>query len=117
MLARSDDGTGGDDFYHQLADEPDIDKTHALFMSRQSHETAPDQWQSQILIRVLKRARVIYISDAPDDMIRALHMIPAHSVEQALGIAQDLLGRDDISVAVIPDGISVIVSANNQYSE
>ena len=28
------DGIGGDHFYHQLADEPDIHKTMALFLSR-----------------------------------------------------------------------------------
>ena len=34
MLARSGDGIGGDHFYHQLADEPDINKTMSEFLSR-----------------------------------------------------------------------------------
>ena len=42
MLASSSDGTGGDNFYHQLADEEDIKKTTALFLSRGRNETAPD---------------------------------------------------------------------------
>ena len=32
MLASSDDGTGGDSFYHQLADERDIAKTMQLLL-------------------------------------------------------------------------------------
>ncbi|NLW73378.1 MAG: nickel-dependent lactate racemase [Clostridiales bacterium] len=109
MLAESEDGHGGEDFYHQLADEPDILKTEAEFLSRGREETVPDQWQSQIFIRILKRARVIYISDAPDDMVRAMHMIPAHSIEEALDMARRIIGKPDAKITAIPDGVSVIV--------
>ena len=109
MLARSEDGHGGENFYHQMADEPDIEKTLALFLSRDRGETVPDQWQTQIFIRVLQRARVVYVSDAPADMVRALHMIPASDVREGLRIAEELLGNPDAAVTVIPDGVSVIV--------
>mgnify|MGYP002512297468 CR=1 FL=1 len=79
MMAKSNDGIGGDHFYHQLADEPDIHKTQALFLSRSRNETVADQWESQILIRILQKATVIYVSEAPEEMIRSMHMIPAHS--------------------------------------
>ena len=59
MLAKSNDGIGGDHFYHQLADERDINKTMDLFLSRGRNETVPDQWQTQIFIRVLQKAKVI----------------------------------------------------------
>ena len=108
MLSRADNGHGGEAFYHQLADESDIDKTMALFRSRGRNETKPDQWQSQIFIRVLKRARVIFVSDMDDETVRAMHMIPAHSVEEALSIA-DSLTSTDAKITVIPDGVSVIV--------
>ena len=110
MLAKSGDGTGGDAFYHQMADEPDIEKTLALFMSRSRQETVPDQWQTQIFIRVLQRAQVIYISDAPDDMVRSLHMIPAHSLDEAITKARELVKNESAWIAAIPDGVSVIVT-------
>ena len=113
MMARSNDGHGGEHFYHQLADEPDLEKTLALFLSRGRNETAPDQWEAQILIRVLKKATVVYVSEAPDEMIRSLHMIPAHSLEEAMGISERLLGRKDATITAIPDGVSVIVRAEN----
>ena len=110
MLASSSDGTGGDHFYHQLADERDISKTMAEFLSRGRKETLPDQWQSQILLRILSKAAVIYVSEMPDDEVRAMHMIPAHSIGEALKEAHRILGRDDATVVAIPDGIAVMVT-------
>ncbi len=109
MLAKSNDGHGGDQFYRQLAGESDIDKTMQQFLSRGRCETIPDQWQTQIFLRVLKKATVIYISDAPDNMIREMHMLPAHSIEEALEMTENILNNKDASITVIPDGVSVIV--------
>ena len=61
------------------------------------------------MIRVLQKARVIYISEAPDELVRALHMVPAHSLEEAMHLAEEILGNPQASVTVIPDGVSVIV--------
>ena len=109
MLAQSGDGTGGDHFYHQLADEPDAAKTMALFRSRGRQETAPDQWQSQILLRILERASVIYVSDMEDAVVEKMHLIPAHSISEAMDKAKAILGMDQPAVTAIPDGISVVV--------
>lgn len=111
MLAKSNDGIGGDHFYHQLADEPDIHKTMELFRSRGRQETVPDQWQTQIMLRVLMKASVIYLSDVDDDTVRKMHMTPARSLEEALLLAKEMLGRETVTVTAIPDGVSVIVKA------
>ncbi|MBQ7907042.1 MAG: nickel-dependent lactate racemase [Clostridia bacterium] len=109
MMARSNDGIGGAHFYDQLSGERDINKTMALFMSRDRNETVPDQWQTQVLLRVLMHARVIYISELDDKDAEALHLIPAHSIDEALKMAKEILGREDIKIVAIPDGVSVIV--------
>jgi len=109
MSARSDDGHGGEKFYRQLADEADIKKTMQTFLSRGRNETEPDQWQTQIFLRVLMKAKVIFISEAPDDMVRDMHMTPAHSIEEALKLAEAMLGNPDATVTAIPDGVSVMV--------
>ena len=54
------------------------------------------------------KARVIFVSDCDDETVRDLHMIPAHSVDEAMEEAIRLCGREDYSVTVIPDGVSVI---------
>ncbi len=109
MLAKSNDGHGGDHFYHQMADEPDIEKTLSLFLSRGRDETVPDQWQTQIFIRVLRKASVIYVSDAPDEMVKGLHMIPAHSLDEAMETAEKIKGKG-ATITAIPDGVAVMVT-------
>lgn len=109
MAARSEDGHGGEQFFRQLSEEPDIDKTIAQFMLRGREHTQPDQWQTQIMLRVLKKAKVIYVSQAPDSLISAMKMTPAHSMEEALAIADRIMGVQS-KITVIPDGVSVIVS-------
>ena len=111
MLAESGDGIGGDHFYHQLADEPDIDKTMSEFLSRGRDETVPDQWQTQILLRILGHASVIYVSGMSDEIVKEMHMIPAHSIEEALGIAKNIVG-EGARIAAIPDGVSVMIRKN-----
>ena len=110
MLAKSGDGHGGEAFYRQLSEEPDIQKTMDVFLARGRNETVPDQWQTQIFLRVLKRARVLYLSEMPDDMVRAMHMTPIHSVEEGLCVARKLLGNPNATVTAIPDGVSVMVT-------
>lgn len=109
MIAKSNDGHGGDRFFKSFKEEKDIDNMLKVFLATPHEETIPDQWQSQIFARVLKRAKVIYVSDAPDDMVTDLHMIPAHSVEEAIAKADEILGKKDSKITVIPDGVSVIV--------
>ena len=109
MLARCNDGIGGDHFYRQLAQEPDIDKTMALFLSRGKEQTVPDQWQTQVFLRVLKKATVIFLSEMADATIREMHMLPAKTMEEALQKAKAILKKENPNIVAIPDGISVIV--------
>ncbi len=112
MLAKSNDGHGGEGFYRQLADEPNVDKTMQVFLDRGRNETVPDQWQTQIFLRILKRATVIYVSDAEDSLVSDLHMIPAHSIEEALDLAKRMVKKEKPSMVAIPDGVAVMVVDN-----
>ncbi len=109
MISKCNDGHGGESFYHQLADEENLDKIMSDILARGRNETLPDQWEGQILVRILQKARVIFVSDAPDEMISNMHMIPAHSVDEALNKAKEILGTDSPAITAIPDGISVMV--------
>lgn len=109
MMAASNDGVGGDHFYHQLAYERDLGKTMDLFLSRGRNETVPDQWQTQIFIRVLQKAKVIFVSQVEDETVRALHMIPASSLEDAMDQAKKLIGKENPAITAIPDGVAVMV--------
>lgn len=109
MLAKSNDGIGGDHFYHQLADEPNIQKTMDTFLARSRGETVPDQWQTQILLRVLMHASVVYVSDMDAETIEKMHMTPAKTLDEAIKKAKEILGIKSPKIVAIPDGVSVIV--------
>lgn len=112
MVAKSNDGHGGKVFYETFKNQPDIHLLMDSFLTTPRNATIIDQWQSQIFARVLMRANVIYVSDADDDIVRDLHMIPAHSLQEAIEIADSLLEKRGISngtILAIPDGVSVIV--------
>ena len=112
MLARSNDGHGGRVFYETFRDEKNLQRMMKKFVETPPDETIIDQWESQIFARILMRAAVVYVSDAPDDMVTDMHMIPAHSLEEALRKADEVLAARGVvngSVLAIPDGVSVMV--------
>lgn len=108
MLAASDDGTGGDHFYHQLSDG-EVKDTMETFLKRGRNETESDQWQAQILLRIMLKSTVIYVSNMSDETVSDMHMIPAHSVDEALCKAKAILKNDSPAITAIPDGIAVVV--------
>jgi nickel-dependent lactate racemase len=110
MLAKSNDGHGAPEFYKTFAEEKNLDRMLDAFMKTPRETTRIDQWQSQIFARVLKHAKVIYISDAPDQMVRDLHMTPAHSLPEAVKMAEEMLNNPRASIAAIPDGVAVMVN-------
>ena len=110
MFAQAADGHGGETLYRTFRDEPDLDRMMRTFLARPPEETAIDQWEAQILARILLKAKVVFVSDCDDQLVRDMHMIPAHGATEALDIAKRLVGRSDYTVTVVPDGVSVIVS-------
>ncbi|MBV7276333.1 nickel-dependent lactate racemase [Clostridium sp. PL3] len=109
MVSACNDGHGGQSFYDNLANA----KSPAELLDRISkvprNETAPDQWEFQILARMLNKYTVILVTDMCDPtMIKNMHMEHAFTFEEALARAYELKGKD-AKVAVIPDGVSVIV--------
>ena len=112
MLSKSNDGHGGKVFYETFRDEKNLDRMLKKFVETPPEETIIDQWQSQIFARLLKRATVVFVSDAPDDIVADLHMVPAHSMEEALAKADEILAAKGITngkILAIPDGVSVMV--------
>ena len=109
MVAKANDGHGGESFYQTLKGADDLSLLMQSFLDRAPEHTLVDQWESQILTRILLYCRVIFVSSCEDSMIRDMHMIPAHDMTEAMQIAKELVGKDDYTVTVIPDGISVIV--------
>ena len=109
MLARSNDGHGGAAFHRTFKEEKDLGRMMRKFLDTPKEDTIVDQWQSQVFARVLQKAAVIYVSEAPDEVVRDLHMVPARSVEEAVKIAEGRLDNPNATITAIPDGISVML--------
>ena len=109
MLSKADDGHGGESFHSTFKNEKDIKKLMQSFLDRKPEDTIVDQWQSQILARVMLKAKVIFVSSAPDELVEDMSMIPAHSLDEAMEKAKAIVNKEDYKVTVIPDGVSVIV--------
>jgi len=109
MVAGCREGLGGDNFYHQLADVSSPKETMEMILATPNKLTAPDQWQSQILARVLMKHKVIMVT-RPElaSYIQNMHMDYASTINEALMKAVELKGKDT-PVTVIPDGVGIIV--------
>ena len=109
MLSKAADGHGGKYFHETFRDEKDLNRMMQTFLDRKPEETIIDQWQSQIFARLLLKATVVFVSSCDDQLVEDLHMVPAHSMEEAMEKAKAIVKKDDYKVTVIPDGVSVIV--------
>lgn len=112
MLAKSNDGHGGEVFHQTFRDEPNVDVLLKRFMDTPKEKTVGDQWQSQIFARILKKATLIYVSDADEQLVRDLHMTPAKTLAEAVDMARAHLNNPDATITAIPDGIAVMVVAD-----
>jgi len=109
MVAACNDGHGGDAFYRWFADASSPADVARKISHIPRNRTIADQWQAQILARVLMKANVIMVTDQCDPkLIKDMKMLHAFSLDEALKMAEDIVGKDS-DVVVIPDGVGVIV--------
>ncbi|MBQ8292510.1 MAG: nickel-dependent lactate racemase [Bacilli bacterium] len=102
------DGTGGEFFYKLLADNPSAEVAYQKLNDVEPSDTEFDQWEAQILARILCKAHVIIVSEHCDPaIIKGMHIDHAYTLDEALNKARELKGADK-KITIIPDGISVI---------
>lgn len=101
------DGTGGEYFYKLLAECESAQEAYNKLNNVEPKDTEFDQWEAQILARILCKAHVIIVSTHCDPtIIKDMHIDHAYSIDEALEKAYAIVG--DKPVTIIPDGISVI---------
>ncbi|MTI65785.1 MAG: nickel-dependent lactate racemase [Firmicutes bacterium] len=111
MLAACNDGHGGESFYENLKNSESPKEVINKVLKVPRNETLPDQWEFQILARILTKHTVILVTDMCDpEMIKDMHMEHAYTFEDALNKAYEIKGSK-ANVAIIPDGVSVIVKS------
>ena len=101
------DGMGGAHF-GQLIQQGTPDEIDRYLSSIPPEKTIPEQWCTQVCVRVLRKHPVILVTTfLSHDEVRKANMIPASTPDEALEIAYRLKG-EQASVVVIPDGVSVL---------
>ncbi len=109
MCAQLADGTGGEGFYTSLRDCESPAAHFAQCAATPQDQTIPDQWESQILARILMKHRVIFVSRPEmEQTLREMKLDYAPDLDAALAMAKAWKG-EDAAVTIIPNGISVMV--------
>ena len=108
MVAACNDGHGGESFMQTMTQDMTPGEILANIQATPKEKTLPDQWESQILARILSKYTVILVSEADPKLVRAMKMYPTKTLPEAIFLAESLLGHP-AEVTVIPEGISTIV--------
>ncbi|MGE5678380.1 MAG: nickel-dependent lactate racemase [Pseudomonadota bacterium] len=105
------DGTGGESFYNAVKNCASAEELLAEIEKVPMEETCPDQWEYQILARILSKFTVIFVANpSAKQYINDMKMIYAETIDDALHTARQLKGMN-AGITVIPDGVSVIIDA------
>ena len=108
MAAACEDGHGGVSFMQTMTQDLTPRQILDRIEATEKKDTVPDQWESQILSRILDRFHVVFISKADPGLVKAMKMHPASDIPEAMAIAESLLGHPG-TITVIPEGISTII--------
>ena len=109
-VSRCNDGHGGESFYKTFKEAANPKDIEDRVLQIPMEETIADQWEIQILARILVRHKVIFVTDPENkQLIEDMHMTYAESLDEALKMAKEIKG-EDAKVAFVPDGVSVIVN-------
>lgn len=109
ICAECADGIGGDSFYKALSECAGPTELLEEIRRVPMDETVPDQWQYQILARILEKHHVYFVARKDmEEAVNAMKMEYAPSLEEAYARARALKGAS-AGVAVIPNGVSLII--------
>ncbi len=103
------DGHGGEGFYTSLRDCESPEAHFAQCILTPQDQTIPDQWESQILCRILMKHKVIFVSPAErKELLEEMKLSWAPDLDTAVAMAKQDRG-EAASITIIPNGISVVV--------
>ena len=109
MCAGLADGTGGEGFYQSLKNCESPAAHFAQCAATPQNETIPDQWESQILARILLKHKVIFVSRPEmEQTLLEMKLLYAPDLATALAMAKQDKG-ENAAITLIPNGISVMV--------
>jgi nickel-dependent lactate racemase len=109
MVSECSDGHGGISFFNTFKNNKSLREINDEILARDKYQTVMDQWESQILVRILLKHQVIMVTNSSAKMVNTFRMHYAKTVDEAIIKAGEILNNHEAKITVIPDGISIIV--------
>ena len=107
------DGSGGESFYQDFAGGDSPRSLLERILSRSQSETKADQWQSQILARILGKRHIIIVAPLIENIVKSMGLGFARTLEEALSIADTLMPEsinESSKIIVIPNGLGIVIT-------
>ena len=107
MCAACEDGHGGEKFYRTFSSGRSAKQILSDIRQIPMEKTQQDQWQSQIMAKVMAEHPVILVSTLEPAFVEKMGLIAAENLEAAIEKADALLHTHE-KILVLPDGIGCI---------
>lgn len=95
------EGVGEQRFFERMRDARDMP---SLLEELRRSGYPPGAQRAFVMAKVLEGARVIIVGSEHPDLVKACKMIPAETMEEALGIAAETLGSE-LDVLIVPHAL------------
>lgn len=103
------EGVGEQRFFAALRDAPDV---QFVLDDARRHGYPPGQQRAFVIAKVLEETRIIIVGSEHPDVVAACKMIPANTMEEALGIVARDLGAD-LDVLIVPHAMLTLPVVQN----
>jgi len=95
-------GTGERRFLEKMSGAPDMT---SLLREMRSSGYPPGAQRAFIMAKVLERIHVIVVGSETPDIVRRVHMIPAHDMDEAFRICAQKIGRRALKALIVPHAL------------
>ncbi len=107
------DGLGGHEEFYNLFLE--ANNPLKVYDRIRQNEPIKDQWEAQILARILMKASIIVVSKMKQSIIEEMLMKPASTIQEAISEAIKTVKKKNPSIVIVPEGPYIIpeISSNS----
>ncbi len=95
------EGVGEQRFFAALRDAPDV---QFILDDARAHGYPPGQQRAFVMAKVLEQARVVIVGSQHPEVVKACKMIPAATMDEALALAAQELGKE-LDVLIVPHAL------------
>ena len=95
------DGVGEQRFLRAMRDAPDI---QSILTDARRHGYPPGQQRAFVMAKVLEQAQVVIVGSEHPDVVRACKMTPTPTIDEALEMAVERLGKR-LDVLIVPHAL------------